>query len=174
MQPICSNRDFIRQQLLSVLDFSGYKAFSSPFLQLLFNSPQMSRSHMYLVAETTLYILTLDYEQFSNKPESTACPYRPHDSASHSAKWWSAWRWCCTSSACRSRVTVWSGWYGPWWPRCFPWYEFLLKAGEISQEDYDRWRYRYPEFANAPGRVNPISQSLSDMLGAGLKEQSEE
>ena len=86
MQPICSNRDFIRQQLLSVLDFSGYKAFSSPFLQLLFNSPQMSRSHMYLVAETTLYILTLDYEQFSNKPESTACPYRPHDSASHSAK----------------------------------------------------------------------------------------
>lgn len=45
---------------------------------------------------------------------------------------------------------------------------------EISQEDYDRWRYRYPEFANAPGRVNPISQSLSDMLVAGLKEQSEE
>ena len=21
-----------------------------------------------------------------------------------------------------------------------------LKSGEISKEDYDRWRYRYPEF----------------------------
>jgi len=26
---------------------SGYKAFLTPFLQLLFNSPQMNRSHMY-------------------------------------------------------------------------------------------------------------------------------
>ena len=24
----------------------------------------------------------------------------------------------------------------------------MLKTGEISQEDYDRWRYRYPEFDN--------------------------
>ena len=32
----------------------------------------------------------------------------------------------------------------------------MLKAGEISQ-DYDRWRYRYPEFSNSPGRVKPIS-----------------
>ena len=22
----------------------------------------------------------------------------------------------------------------------------MLKAGEITQEEYDRWRYRYPEF----------------------------
>ena len=50
----------------------------------------------------------------------------------------------------------------------------MLKAGEISQEDYDRWRYCYPEFINAPGRVKPISQSLSDMLVDALKEQSEE
>ena len=50
----------------------------------------------------------------------------------------------------------------------------MLKAGEISQEDYDRWRYRYPEFSNTPGRVKPISQGLSDMLVADLKGQSEE
>ena len=50
----------------------------------------------------------------------------------------------------------------------------MLKAGEISQEDYDRWRYRYPEFSNTPGRVKPISQGLSDMLVDAIKEQSEE
>lgn len=42
-----------------MLIFSGYKAFSAPFLQLLFNLPQMSRSHMYSGGETTLYIVTL-------------------------------------------------------------------------------------------------------------------
>ena len=50
----------------------------------------------------------------------------------------------------------------------------MLKAGEISQEDYDRWRYRYPEFSNTPGYVKPISQGLSDMLVDALKERSEE
>ena len=50
----------------------------------------------------------------------------------------------------------------------------MLKAGEISQEDYDRWRYRYPEFSNTPGRVKPISQGLSDMLVDALKKQTEE
>jgi len=47
----------------------------------------------------------------------------------------------------------------------------MLKAGEISQEDYDRWRYRYPEFSNTLGRGKPISQGLSDMLVEGLKDQ---
>lgn len=50
----------------------------------------------------------------------------------------------------------------------------MLKAGEISQEDYDRWRYRYPEFSNTPGRVKPISQGLSDMLVDAPKEQAED
>ena len=50
----------------------------------------------------------------------------------------------------------------------------MLKAGEISQEDYDRWRYRHPEFSNTPGRVKPISQGLSDMLVDALKKQTEE
>ena len=47
----------------------------------------------------------------------------------------------------------------------------MLKAGEITQEDYDRWRYCYPEFSNTPGRVKPISQGLSDMLVEVLKDQ---
>ena len=46
----------------------------------------------------------------------------------------------------------------------------MLKAGEISQEDYDRWRYRYPEFSNTPGRVKPISQCLSDIQATTWKE----
>ena len=46
----------------------------------------------------------------------------------------------------------------------------MLKAEEISQEDYDRWRYRYPEFSNTSGRVKPISQDMSDMLVEVLKE----
>ncbi len=50
----------------------------------------------------------------------------------------------------------------------------MLKAGEISQEDYDRWRYRYPEFDNTPGHAKVISQGLSDMLVDALQEQSGE
>ena len=50
----------------------------------------------------------------------------------------------------------------------------MLKAGEITQEEYDRWRYRYPEFADTPGHARPISQGLSDILVTGLNEQTEE
>ena len=40
-----------------------------------------------------------------------------------------------------------------------------LKSGEISKEDYDRWRYRYPEF-DTTGHWHKVvpSQCLSDML----------
>ena len=48
----------------------------------------------------------------------------------------------------------------------------MLKAGEITKEDYDRWRYRYPEFSNTPGRVKPISQGLSDMLTAEFRKSN--
>ena len=49
-----------------------------------------------------------------------------------------------------------------------------LKAGEITQEEYDRWRYRYPEF-DTTGQWHKItpSQELSDLLLADLKEHSE-
>lgn len=39
-----------------------------------------------------------------------------------------------------------------------------LEAGEISREEYDRWRYRYPEFDTSRRRARVISQGLSDML----------
>ena len=40
-----------------------------------------------------------------------------------------------------------------------------LKAGEITKEEYDRWRYRYPEL-DTSGQWHKItpSQELSDML----------
>ena len=40
----------------------------------------------------------------------------------------------------------------------------MLKSGEITQEDYDRWRYHYPEFDTAQRWVKVPSQELSDML----------
>ena len=40
----------------------------------------------------------------------------------------------------------------------------MLKAGEITQEEYDRWRYRYPEFDTTQRWVKVPSQALSDML----------
>ena len=41
----------------------------------------------------------------------------------------------------------------------------MLKAGEITQEEYDRWRYHYPEF-DTSGKWHKVtpSQELSDML----------
>ena len=41
----------------------------------------------------------------------------------------------------------------------------MLKAEEITQEEYDRWRYHYPEFDTSGQwhKVTP-SQGLSDML----------
>ena len=47
-----------------------------------------------------------------------------------------------------------------------------LKSGEISKEDYDRWRYRYPEF-DTTGHWHKVvpSQGLSDLLVDELKKQ---
>ena len=46
-----------------------------------------------------------------------------------------------------------------------------LEAGEITKEEYDQWRYRYPELDSKPGwvKVTP-SQEFSDMLVDSLKE----
>ena len=50
-----------------------------------------------------------------------------------------------------------------------------LKAGEITKEEYNRWRYCYPEY-DTSGQWHKItpSQELSDMLLADLKEHTEE
>ena len=50
----------------------------------------------------------------------------------------------------------------------------MLKAGEITQEDYDRWRYRYPEFDTTQRWAKVPSQGLSDMLVDALNEKEEE
>ena len=50
-----------------------------------------------------------------------------------------------------------------------------LKAGEITKEEYDRWRYRYPEL-DTSGQWHKItpSQGLSDMLVESLKSDVKE
>ena len=48
-----------------------------------------------------------------------------------------------------------------------------LKAGEITQEEYDRWRYRYPEFDNTQRWVKVPSQALGDMLVDDLSGERE-
>lgn len=45
----------------------------------------------------------------------------------------------------------------------------MLEAGEISKEDYDKWRYHYPEFNATQHQVKVPSQGLSDMLINELK-----
>ena len=44
-----------------------------------------------------------------------------------------------------------------------------LEAGEITKEEYDRWRYHYPEFDTTQRWAKVPSQALSDMLIEGLK-----
>jgi hypothetical protein len=46
----------------------------------------------------------------------------------------------------------------------------MLKAGEITQEEYDRWRYRYPEFDTEQRWAKVPSQELSDMLVEAFKD----
>ena len=45
-----------------------------------------------------------------------------------------------------------------------------LKAGEITQEEYDRWRYNYPEYDTTQRWAKVPSQVLSDMLVEALKQ----
>ena len=50
----------------------------------------------------------------------------------------------------------------------------MLKAGEITQDEYDRWRYRYPEFDTTQHWAKVPSQELSDMLVEAFKTDTEE
>ena len=45
-----------------------------------------------------------------------------------------------------------------------------LESGEISREDYDRWRYRYPEFDTTKHWVKTPSKRFSDMIVKAFKE----
>ena len=50
----------------------------------------------------------------------------------------------------------------------------MLKAGEITQEEYDRWRYRYPEFDNTQRWAKVPSQTLGDMFVKRLRNDNKE
>lgn len=55
----------------------------------------------------------------------------------------------------------------------FSWLEQAKKldTGEITKEEYDRWRYRYPELDTTQRWVKIPSQELSDALVEALKEK---
>ena len=44
-----------------------------------------------------------------------------------------------------------------------------LDSGEISQEEYDRWRYKYPAFDTDQKWAKVPSQEFMDFLTDGLK-----
>ena len=44
-----------------------------------------------------------------------------------------------------------------------------LESGEISREEYDRWRYRYPEFDTTKHWVKVPSKRFSDMMVKAFK-----
>ena len=48
------------------------------------------------------------------------------------------------------------------------------RKGDISREDYDKWRYNYPKYDETSGYVRVPSQGLSDMLINALKKEPEE
>ncbi len=55
----------------------------------------------------------------------------------------------------------------------FAWLEQAKKldAGEITKEEYDQWRYRYPEFDTTQRWVKVPSQELTDWLFSDLKDK---
>jgi len=55
----------------------------------------------------------------------------------------------------------------------FAWLEQAKKLDteEITKEEYDRWRYRYPEFDTTRIWVKVPSQELTDWLFSGLKDK---
>ena len=49
-----------------------------------------------------------------------------------------------------------------------------LENGESTKEEYDDWRYKYPELDTHQIWAKVPSQEISDMLLAGLKEMEKE
>ena len=44
-------------------------------------------------------------------------------------------------------------------------------AGEISRDEYDKWRYNYPKYDEASGYVKVPSQQLSDAMVEAFKDR---
>lgn len=45
-----------------------------------------------------------------------------------------------------------------------------LEAGEITREEYDRWRYHYPELDMSQMKADVLPQGLSDRIVENLRE----
>ncbi len=50
----------------------------------------------------------------------------------------------------------------------------MLKAGEIAQEEYDRWRHCYPRYDTNQRWAKVPSQELRDLLADALKNETKE
>lgn len=48
-----------------------------------------------------------------------------------------------------------------------------FKSGEISKEEYDQWRYNYPQYDTAQSWTKVPSQELSDMIVEALSDEQE-
>lgn len=46
-----------------------------------------------------------------------------------------------------------------------------LEAGEITREEYDRWRYNYPAYDTTQGYVKTPSQEFSDKILKSIKKK---
>ena len=46
-----------------------------------------------------------------------------------------------------------------------------LKNGEITEDEYNQWRYKYPEFDTVQRRAKVPSKELSDFIVENLKEE---
>ena len=46
-----------------------------------------------------------------------------------------------------------------------------LRNGDISREDYDKWRYNYPKYDETSGYVKVPSQQLSDAMVEAFKDR---
>jgi transcriptional regulator with XRE-family HTH domain len=53
------------------------------------------------------------------------------------------------------------------------WHEMAekFKTGEITEDEYNQWRYNYPEFDTVQRRAKIPSQELSDFIIENLKEE---
>ena len=56
------------------------------------------------------------------------------------------------------------------------WYEMEAKrkAGEITQEEYDRWRYHYPKYDTTQIRTRVPSKGFRDAFLKALSEEPDE
>ena len=44
-------------------------------------------------------------------------------------------------------------------------------AGEISRDEYDKWRYNYPQYDKASGYVKVLSKELNDTMTKAIKDR---